>query len=130
MSSAWHFPLFIIASLFSFIGVLRLATQKRPAPPSKHLVAGLAGIVVVGGMLLAKLGIASGWPVWLYYGIPAALTWTVLPIALRMHTGEAGRFIILAILVAPVIHVIFSFVLGWKEYLPFLPIPSFRELFS
>jgi hypothetical protein len=34
----------------------------------------------------------------------------------------------MAVLVAPVIHVLFSFFLGWKEYMPFIPVPYLGEL--
>jgi len=32
------------------------------------------------------------------------------------------------VLVAPVIHVLFSFFLGWQEYMPFIPVPLLSEL--
>ena len=62
-------------------------------------------------------------------GIPAALTSLLPPIVFRMAPAEIGKYILMAALVAPVIHVLFSFFLGWKEYMPFIPVPSLGELF-
>ncbi|MGQ0736435.1 MAG: hypothetical protein ACT4QD_22620 [Acidobacteriota bacterium] len=50
------------------------------------------------------------------------------PIAFRMRGREVALYVPLAMLVAPSIHVVFSFLLGWKEYMPFIPVPSLREL--
>lgn len=47
-----------------------------------------------------------------------------------MSGREFARSVPLALLVAPAIHVFFSLFLGWKEYIPFLPVPSLRELFG
>jgi hypothetical protein len=88
----------------------------------------VAGVVVVGGMTFAKLGATSGLPVWLYYGLPAGLTWVLPPLVFRMTGREIARYVPLAVLVAPVIHVTFSLLVGWKEYMPFLPVPSLAEL--
>jgi hypothetical protein len=49
---------------------------------------------------------------------------------LRLTGREVARYLPLALLVAPAIHVAFSLFLGWKEYIPFLPVPSLAELFD
>ena len=59
----------------------------------------------------------------IYYGAPAILTWCLPPLALRMRLGETVQYVVLAALTAPAIHILFSLVLGWREYRPFLPIP-------
>jgi hypothetical protein len=79
-------------------------------------------------MVFAKVGATNGFPIWLYYGLPAVLTWVLPPIAFRMTAHEIIRYVPLALLVAPAIHVAFSFLLGWKEYMPFLPVKSLGEL--
>ena len=85
---------------------------------------------VVGGMLFAKVAVNSGLPTWMYYGIPAVATLLLPPIAFGMHRGEIAAYLCAASLLPAVIHVGFSLVLGWKEYLPFWVVPSFRELLS
>lgn len=110
------------------MGVLRLVLRKRDAQPFVSTLLLIAGIVVVGGMTFAKLGATGGLPVWLYYGLPATLTWILPPVAVRMTRCEVARYVPLAVVVAPLIHVLFSLLLGWKEYMPFLPVPSLAEL--
>lgn len=45
-----------------------------------------------------------------------------------MRAGEIALYLPLALLVAPVIHVVFAFFLGWTEYMPFIAVPSLREM--
>jgi hypothetical protein len=128
MSTTWHFPIFVAVSFAAFIGMLRFVLRKRPAAPSWTTLIWVALVVVVAGMLFAKTGTRYGLPVWLYYGVPAALTWVLPPLVFRMQRREMLTYLVLAFVLAPAIHVIFSFFLGWKEYLPFIPVPSFAEL--
>ena len=52
----------------------------------------------------------------------------IAPIALRMHRAETLRYIPLAFLMAPAIHMFFSLVVGWHDYMPFpIYIPSLVE---
>ena len=125
-----RFAVMILASLLAFYGVLRLTLRARPRPPAAGALATVAAIVVVGGMVFAKVGATAGWPVWLYYGLPAGLTWLLPPLAFRMASREIVQYIVLAVLVAPVVHVLFSFILGWHEYMPFIAVPSLGELLS
>ncbi|NQT62322.1 MAG: hypothetical protein HQ556_05125 [Candidatus Marinimicrobia bacterium] len=128
MGSHWHFPVLIIVSLIAFVGVLRLVLHGRANRPPTQTVLWVAAVVVVGGMSFAKLSTMAGMPVWVYYGVPAVLTWALPPLVFRMRAPEFGQYLILAVLMAPVIHVLFSFFLGWKEYMPFIPVPSLVEL--
>jgi hypothetical protein len=123
-----HFPILTAVSFVAFVAVLRFSINRRTVQVPHSTILWLASVVVVGGMTFAKIGVAAGFPIWLYYGVPATLTWILPPLALRMSRNEIARYVPLVVLVAPVIHVLFSFVLGWKEYMPFLGVPSFREL--
>ena len=130
MSTDWHFPIFIAVSLVAFIGILRLVLRRRSVAPRWLTVIWVAGVVVIGGMMFAKLGASHGLPVWLYYGVPAALTWVLPTVVFRMRGREVPSYLVLALVLAPAIHLVFSLIVGWKEYLPFLPIPSLAELAS
>jgi hypothetical protein len=50
------------------------------------------------------------------------------PVAFRMNRREILEYLVLALLSSPVIHVVFSFFLGWKKYMPFIKSPAMWEL--
>jgi hypothetical protein len=63
-----------------------------------------------------------------YYGVPALMTFCLPPLCLRMSRREAAFYVPSAILMAPAIHVVFSFLVGWHDYMPFpVYIPSAWE---
>ena len=128
MATAWHFPVLILVSFVVFIGVLHVVMHRRTRRPRMVTILWIAAVVVVGGMVFAKAGTAIGLPVWLYYGVPAMVTWFLPPLVFRMRGNELARYLPMAALVAPVIHILFSFLLGWKEYMPFIPILSLGEI--
>lgn len=128
MTALIHFPVFILVSLIAFVGLLKFVLRHRMADPSLARVWGAAVIVVIGGMLFAKFGANFGLPWWIYYGAPVLLTLALPPIAFAMNRKESLVYIELAFLVSPLIHVVFSFFFGWKEYMPFIPVPSMWEL--
>ena len=127
MPESWRFPVFILVSLGMFIAILRFVTRNRPDRPAVTTVLAIAGVVVVGGMLFAKFGQNAGWPWWIYYSVPALLTWVLPPIALRFSRTEFWTYLALAALSSSALHVCFSFLLGWHDYMPFVRIPSLAE---
>jgi hypothetical protein len=130
MATSWHFGVFVLASIVVFLGILRWVVRRRVRMPSARTYGWLTAVVVVAGMILAKAGAAIGLPWWIYYGVPAAVTWCLPPLALRMRTRETVEYLVLAALMAPAVHIFFSLSFGWSEYLPFIPIPSLRELLN
>ena len=113
-----------------FFAILRFVTRGRSSRPSLAVVLGTALAVVVGGMIFGKLGQNTGWPWWIYYTFPALATVVVPPVVLRFSLDELWRYLVLAALSSPVIHVLFSFLLGWHDYMPFISIPSLQEILS
>lgn len=130
MSEAERFPIFILVSLVVFLAILRFVTRRRATRPSVATVLATAAVVVVGGMVFAKFGQNTGWPWWIYYTVPAAVTLVVPPVALRFSATELWQYLALAALSSPSIHLLFSFLLGWHEYMPFIRVPSLREILS
>ncbi len=120
----------MVSSALVFLAILRWVLRRRGQGPGFQILGWLTGIVVVAGMVLAKAGTAVGLPWWIYYGLPAVLTWVLPPVALRMRSQETFEYLVLALLMAPAIHIFFSLFLGWSEYLPFLPIPSLWQLLA
>lgn len=130
VTDAQRFPVFIAVSLAVFILILRFVSRKRSPRPSGLAVSVVAAIVVVGGMLFAKFGQNAGWPWWIYYTVPALVTLVLPPLAFRFTAQELWKYLVLAFLSSPVIHVLFSLFLGWHNYMPFVYVPSLHELLS
>ena len=130
VSDAERFSLFVLVSLVAFIAILRFVTRHRVARPRPVAVLTVAGVVVVGGMLFAKYGNNAGLPWWIYYTVPALATLAVPPATFAFSGKELAQYLVLAFLSSPTIHVVFSFLLGWHEYMPFIPVPSLHELLA
>ncbi len=123
-----RFWIFVLVSLVVFYTILRFVTRRRTAQPAMWQVAVVAMIVVVGGMIFAKAGANLGWPWWIYYPVPALTMLLLPPLAFRLKGRELWTYLVLAFLSSPVIHGVFSFFLGWHEYMPFIRIPSLQSL--
>jgi hypothetical protein len=123
-----RFPVFVLASFVVFVLVLRVVLRRRAIRPKWSRILAAAVVVVAGGMVFARWGASSGLPWLLYYTIPALVTLVVPPALFRLKRAETVEYLVLAFFMAPTVHVAFSFLLGWKEYMPFLPVPSLVEL--
>lgn len=127
---AMRFPILIAVSLIVFIGILRFILRTRATRQPYYLIALISAVVVVGGMVFAKVTQNAGWPWWIYYTVPAAVTLLLPPLAFRMSRTELWRYLVLAFLSAPAIHIAFSFFLDWHDYMPFLHMPSLKSILS
>ena len=128
MTEGQRFPIFVLVSLVVFFAILRFVTRKRPARPNGMILVLVAAAVVVGGMVFARFGQNAGWPWWVYYTVPAMATLLAPPVVLRFSGRELWQYLVLAALSSPVIHVLFSLLLGWHEYMPFMRVPSLGEI--
>ncbi|MGC5076209.1 hypothetical protein [Agrococcus sp. DT81.2] len=119
----------IVASLALFIAMLRLVLGRALFMRRRRAVLVVSAIVVVLGMLFGKYGAtALGLPWWIYYPVPALVTILLPPIVFRLPWRRTLLYLLLSTISAPLIHVLFSFLLGWNEYMPFIPIPSLASL--
>jgi hypothetical protein len=123
-----RFPILIAVSLAVFIAILGFILRNRKRRASYYLVTLVSAVVVVGGMIFAKVTQNAGWPWWVYYTVPAAITLLLPPLAFRMSRAELWRYLVLAFLSAPAIHVAFAFFLDWHDYMPFMPVPSLKSI--
>lgn len=121
--------LIVIASIV-FIGVLTFIMRGRSSEPRSARLLILTVVVVLGGMLFARYGhIIFRLPWWIYYGLPASMTFLLPPFVLKMNRSEIVRYVPMAVLMAPTIHLFASLVLGWHDYMPFpVYIPSIMEM--
>ena len=130
MNSTLRFPVFVAVAFFVFVIILRFVLHSRSQRPPLSRVVLTAFVVVGGGMVFAKIGQNSGLPWWVYYTIPMLVTVFTPPLVFRMNRREVLSYLVLAFLSSPMIHVVFSFLLGWKDYMPFIEIPSIWEMWG
>ena len=79
-------------------------------------------------MLFARWTYGPRLPWWISYGVPALATFFVPPIVFRMSRVETAGYVAMAVLMAPAIHVLFSFFVGWHDYMPWFYVPSLWDL--
>jgi hypothetical protein len=126
-----RFVLFMAAAFLLFLGVLLWIVRRRSTKPSWGAVIVLATVVVPVGMLFARYShiVFRDLPWEVYYGVPALVTSLLPPMWLRMSRLETAQYIPSSILMAPVIHIVFSLLVGWHDYMPFpIYIPSVAEM--
>lgn len=128
MGTEWHFPFMVAASLVEFVLLLLLVLGLDTFRRRVGAVIVVSLVVVVAGMLFGKYGLLLGLPWWIYYPVPALVTIVLPPLVFGTTWRRTMVYLVLAALSAPLIHVAFSFFLGWGEYMPFLPVPSLADL--
>ena len=119
MNTIWQFPIMIFVSFLVFILVIRIVLGKLEFFKKKRLVLILSVIVIIIGMLIGKYGANWGLKWWIYYPIPMLINVLLPPIVLKMNFQKTLWYLGLSILSAPIIHIMFSKILGWTEYMPF-----------
>lgn len=119
-----HLIVFMLVSLVVLVALVQGALALRRNQPSLVLLTALSLAIVVAGISVAGIG-GPPWPV--YSAVVALL---LPPIVYRMKGTELVQYEVLATLSSPAIHLIFSFLFGWREYLPFWRVPAAWELLS
>lgn len=115
----WHFPIMILASFVLFFIVIRIVIGKQEFIEKKNTIFLLSVLVIIIGMLFGKYGANWGLKWWIYYPVPMLMNVLIPPILLKMNIKKTILYLFLSFLSAPLIHVFFSYFLGWKEYMPF-----------
>lgn len=129
-SDGFRFWAFALVSLLVFLAILRFVLRRRLSRPGHAAILATAALVVVGGMFFARYGNNAGFPWWIYYPLPALATLVVPPMVFGFSARELAEYLVLAFLSSPAIHVVFSFLLGWHEYMPFIAVPSLHDLLT
>ena len=130
MNNDWHFPVMILASLAVFYLILQIILPKEVFRIKQRRIFFLALVVVVFGMLFGKYGATYGLPWWVYYPIPMLITVLLPPAVFKLNSRKTAWYLLLSFLSAPFIHFVFSFFVGWTEYMPFWEIPFAGNLFA
>ena len=114
-----HFPIMILASLLFFFIIIRIVIGKQEFADKKRSIFLLSIIVIIVGMLFGKYGANWGLEWWIYYPVPMLINVLLPPLILKMNIKKSILYLSLSFISAPLIHVFFSFFLGWTEYMPF-----------
>jgi hypothetical protein len=117
----------MLVALIVFVFVLLFTMRKRPEKPVFKIIL-LSIIAVIGGMIFAKITYGKNLPWWVFYGIPAFVTFVLPPLVLRMKKSELMFWVPASVLMAPVIHVFLSFFFGWHDYMPLFYVPWWHDL--
>lgn len=125
-----HFPIMIFASFILFYCVIWIVLGSQEFILKFRYVFILSILVVVFGMLFGKFGANGGLPWWIYYPVPMLMNVLLPPIVLKINAKKTALYLLLSFLSAPIIHLFFSFFLGWNEYMPFWKVPTFDILFN
>jgi hypothetical protein len=64
-------------------------------------------------MSFARITYGIGIPWWIFYGLPALITFVLPPLVLRMSRRELLLYVPLAILMSPVIHITVDEIEDW-----------------
>ena len=119
-----------IVSILALIFIVRFSlSSRKPNPINNVKIIGILLILVVFCMLLGKYGATWGFPWWIYYPIPMLIIIFFPMIYFKMKNKETVKYLVITFVSGPLIHIIFS-LLGWKNYMPFIKIPSIWELFN
>lgn len=117
-----------IVSIIALIFIVRFSlSSRKPNPINNVKIIGILLILVVFCMLLGKYGANWGFPWWIYYTIPMLIIIFFPTIYFKMKKMETVKYLVITFVSGPLIHIIFS-LLGWKNYMPFIKIPSIMEL--
>ena len=124
-----EFLVLIIVSILVLLLIMRYALRSRSNNPLKSTAnISTLSLLTVICMIFGKYGANTGLPCWIYYTTPMLLTVFFPLIYFRMNKSESIKYLLLTFISAPLIHIIFSFFFGWKNYMPFISIPSIWEI--
>ena len=118
-----------IVSIVTIILIVRFVLKTREHNPLlKFKNIFLLVFLEIACMVIGKYGANINLYWWIYYSIPLLLTVFVPTIYFKMNKSEVTKYLSLTFLSAPIIHILFSFFFGWKNYMPFIKIPSIWEI--
>ena len=118
-----------IVSIVTIILIVRYVLKTREQNPLlkiKNIF--LLVFLEITCMIIGKYGTNINLYWWIYYSIPLLLTVFFPTIYFKMNKSEVTKYLSLTFLSAPIIHILFSFFFGWKNYMPFIKIPSIWEI--
>lgn len=127
MDNAFRFLIMAVVTYLTFLCVIRLVLGNQYK--SKSFLINIIGIFTVfGSFIISRYNDILKLPGFLYYILLILLTVFLPPLSLKMKSDQTLKYIALGVVAVPLLHLLFSLLLGWGEYLPFIKIPSLWEL--
>lgn len=127
MDQAFRFLVMAIISYMIFLCIVRIVLGGQYKGKS-FLINIIGTISIFGSFILMRYNEAMKLPGFVYYILVVLLLVFLPPLSLKMNSDQILRFFALSIVAVPLLHLLFSLLLGWGDYLPFIHIPSLWEL--
>lgn len=127
MDQAFRFLIMAGITYLTFLCVIRLVMGSQYK--SKSFLINIIGMFTVyGSFIISRYNNVLKLPGFLYYILLLLLTVFLPPLSLKMKSDQTLKYFAFGIVAVPLLHLLFSLLLGWGEYLPFIQIPSLWEL--
>ena len=123
--STLHIAAYIVASTLVLMAIILGVTRLRAwghAPLGHALM--VAALVSITSILIGKFGSDWGFPWYVYYAAPLAITLLVPPLVYHLDFLRGLIYAAIAFFAAPAIHFVFVKLVGWTDTMPFLKIGS------
>lgn len=127
MDNAFRFLIMAAVTYLAFLCVIRIVMGNQYK--SKSFLINVTGMLTVyGSFIISRYNDILKLPGFLYYILLILLTVFLPPLLLKMKSDQTLKYFALGVVAVPLLHLLFSLLLGWGEYLPFIKIPSLWEL--
>ncbi len=123
MDQAFRLLVMVAVLYLVFLCVIRLVMGS--IYKSKSFRINIIGIITVyGSFIISRFGEYLKLPDYIYYIVPVLLIVLLPPLSLNMKTDQTLKYLVFIIISVAVIHLLFSLLIGWRDLLPFIKIPS------
>ncbi len=127
MDQAFRFLVMLAITYMAFLCVIRIAMGNQYK--AKSFLINIIGILTVfGSFIISRYNGILKLPGFIYYILIILLAVFLPPLSLKMKSDQTLKYIAIGFVTIPILHLLFSLLLGWGEYLPFIPLPSLWDL--
>jgi len=96
---------------------------------AKSFLINIIGILTVfGSFIISRYNEILKLPVFVYYILIILLTVFLPQLSLKMKSDQTLKYLAVGVVSIPLLHLVFSLLLGWGDILPFIKLPSLWEL--
>lgn len=129
MDQAFRFIVMTAVAYLAFLCVVRIAVGNQYKARS-FLINIIGMLSVFGSFIIIRYKEMLKLPAYVIYILVILLAVILPPLSLKMKSDQTLKYIAVGIVAIPVLHLLFSLLLGWGDILPFIALPSLWELFK